>query len=504
MIYFRFVSFFCCFLFSSFVFAESISAVIQIGVPVSEPPYNQATFEPLSFGVIYQNGSTLYRKEWAGADCPVAPVGWIGVAGYYSKAGGPCGTWMGYQKNQSLSCPENAGWTLSGDTCTRPDCRSDQVRSESGLFCTCPAGKIDSGGKCVADCPAGYHAGGIDMALCLKDCFGNQIQQADGSCRCNPGSAGVFESAFSAGGSVCNNGCDTKLKNPAVCSPIGVGKALAGALQSGDVRCYSYGTYSGEICGSKENPLIPVSLKPYQSPPGDSSGTGADGATPDPQNKPENNKDPVGCGNSGGSYIVINGAGKCLTSTGDNSMPKLNTSEKSSTSTNPDGSTSTTTEKTTTISDSKTGETATSKTSTTVTKDAAGNVTGTSTAVSGSSGTGDKSGNEPGQCAKEPDSPPCRKGQVTSEKGHFANRDEDLKQAKQDLKDKFSAIQSEITSMFTDIGSGGGSLPCPPGVEVLGKTFQICASKYSEQLSVIGLVLYFAAALGALFIILKR
>lgn len=55
------------------------------------------------------------------------------------------------------TCPTGGNWTLTGQTCTRPDCAADEVRDSSGV-CTCPSGKIKSVFApfgCVAKCNAG-------------------------------------------------------------------------------------------------------------------------------------------------------------------------------------------------------------------------------------------------------------------------------------------------------------------------------------------------------------
>lgn len=149
---------------------------------------------------------------------------------------------------------------------------------------------------------------------------------------------------------------------------------------------------------------------------------------------------------------------------------------------------------------------ATTTTTTTTTTDQTGKVTVTTGSVSsGAGGQGDNSGKEPGQCAKEPDSPMCRKGEP-SPKGKFSGaEDDELTKAKQELKDTWAQVSTEAKGMWSgSLGSGGGSLPCPPPVVVLGKPFDICLSRYEGQLSMVGSAVMLIAALLSAFIIFRR
>lgn len=132
------------------------------------------------------------------------------------------------------------------------------------------------------------------------------------------------------------------------------------------------------------------------------------------------------------------------------------------------------------------------------------NPDGTSTTKETSSGgsNGDESGEEPGECAKEPDSPLCKKGEV-GEAGEFTDRNPKIAEAKNELISYFNQVRGEISSMFSALGGGGGSLPCPPSVSVLGATIKVCASDYANQLSKIGAIVIAMATLVAAFIIFK-
>ena len=128
-----------------------------------------------------------------------------------------------------------------------------------------------------------------------------------------------------------------------------------------------------------------------------------------------------------------------------------------------------------------------------------------SSSTSGGSGGGGGEGDEPGQCAKEPESPMCKKGEV-KKKGEFGDdsMQNDIQDAKDRYKQLINNISGEIGNMFDLSLSGGGSLPCPPPVNVMGASFGICFADYSESLSIIGLGILFIAAILSAFIILRK
>lgn len=136
------------------------------------------------------------------------------------------------------------------------------------------------------------------------------------------------------------------------------------------------------------------------------------------------------------------------------------------------------------------------------TTDANGNVISSSSSSSGAGGGGDNSGDEPGQCAKEPDSPICKKGTIKDKGKYGAEQDGKLEQAKAELSAKFSEIRGALSNQFRYNGStGGGSLPCPAPVTVLGATISFCVADYSSSLSVIGDIIVFAATIIAAIIV---
>ena len=174
-----------------------------------------------------------------------------------------------------------------------------------------------------------------------------------------------------------------------------------------------------------------------------------------------------------------------------------NTTKTTETTKTTDPNTQATDTRTTTTSTG--GQSGTAGTSTTTSN------TGGSTGDGTGNGSGDGSGDEPGQCAKEPNSPMCKKGTVP-QKGKFDDgQDGKVTAAKDQLRAKFAEVKSAASSMFSgSLATGGGSLPCPPPITILGKSWTLCVADYSDQLSIIGTFIMLAAAVGAAFIVLRR
>lgn len=437
------------------------------------------------------SGQTMYM--WSTGDCP---AGYDAVGGVATSAA--C-------KKTGFICPDST-WTLSGSTCTRPDCRADQTRDSSGL-CSCPAGKNDTGTMCVTSCPEGYHSFTPDDGRCEKNCIGRQVQGLSGVCKCDPGVKNAFSFAYDDGKSFgnCNDGCLVNTSSASFCPGL-LAKIPAGNLSG--VTCYTYGTTTGEICGANSTlppeKNLPITLVPAAPAPTPTAPTteNPNPPAPDPKETADNNKNPGACAASGGVYYSVGGVGKCGTPANDNSMDKLTIKEKKTIKTNPDGTSSETTETIKTIQNPNTGETVTDKGTTTTTKDAAGNVTGTGTETS--SGKGDGAGEEPGQCAKEPNSPMCKKG-VPGEKGKYDGQSAKIEEAKAELRAKFAEVRAAASALFSgSLGTGGGALPCYPPITVLGKSWSLCFSKFSNELSVIGTFVMLSAAVSAAFIVLRR
>lgn len=410
-------------------------------------------------------------------------------------------------------CPSGQNWTLAGSSCTRPDCEGDQVR-DSGGVCQCPAGKTLEEGTCKTTCPGGYHRFTPDDGRCEKDCIGNQVQDSSGVCKCTPSSNKVYALTAELGGSPgCDGGCKTtSFLGTLYCPKSAAPLASIGSLPAG-MTCYGYGGRTGDTCTPATPPRIDVRLSPVPPPapvpePVQPTPENPTPPAPDPKTTPDNNKDPVACGAAGGVYLEVGGQGKCASPSPDNKMEGVKVKATETVTTNPDGSKTITTEKTTQTNDPVTGQTGTKKTTETVTKDASGNTTGTSTSDktgTSDSGSGDGSGDEPGQCAKEPNSPMCKKGTVP-QKGKFDDgQDGKVTAAKDQLRAKFAEVKSAASSMFSgSLATGGGSLPCPPPITILGKSWTLCFADYSDQLSIIGTFIMLAAAVGAAFIVLRR
>lgn len=221
------------------------------------------------------------------------------------------------------------------------------------------------------------------------------------------------------------------------------------------------------------------------------------GATDKP--KPENKKPP--CAANEGVMTSSSGTVACVPEGTPNARKPVVEKTQQKT-TGPNGETETS-EKTKTTDPA----TNTSHTSSTTT-----NSTGTTTKETESGGdgkggvAGDNSGDEPGDCAKEPDSPICKKGEV-KEKGEFGDgQDAELEAAKGELRAKFAEIKAAASSLFGSGSSsaGGGGLPCYPPVMILGRAFSLCFSQYADKLAPIGGFLIFAASLLAVFIVLRR
>lgn len=291
---------------------------------------------------------------------------------------------------------------------------------------------------------------------------GSQTPSADGlSCRCNldmlnfPSAAGRpwFEGVGEMPNQLCDGGC---MRN----TGFGLGGGGKWSVEGG--------AFTGAKC---------------------------DGNTPAPSTPKPDKKPP--CAATEGVMTSSSGKVSCVPEgTPDARKPEVKKTE--SRETNPDGSTVDKTK--TTTKDPATGATHTE----TVTTTPSGTTTSsTDSGGSGSTakGSGDNSGNEPGQCAKEPDSPMCKSGTV-KEKGKYGDQDAKVQEAKEQLTAKFNEIKGALSAAFeSSAGGGGGSLPCPPPVSVLGKSFSLCIADYGDKLSVLGGIIVFAASIVAILLV---
>lgn len=205
------------------------------------------------------------------------------------------------------------------------------------------------------------------------------------------------------------------------------------------------------------------------------------------------------CGDNEGVLTSSSGKVACVPE-GTTTARKPEVKKTESKETKPNGEIITTEKKT--VTDPATGATWTSTTSTSSTDGTTTKVENSGGNGTGGTGLGDNSGNEPGECAKEPDSPMCRKGTV-KEKGKFGtDQDAKLEEAKAQLTAKFNEIRTNLQgALSASVGAGGGSLPCPPPITVLGRQISVCVNNYADQLSVIGSIIVFAAAIIAILLV---
>lgn len=307
------------------------------------PDTEQAT--SVTCNIIYFGSCSSIGTYNKTATCP---------SGYQPKSGQPsiCVNTAVY-----YTCPSSGGWSLSGSNCTRADCRVDQSRNENSGVCECPVGKTDNGSVCVTNCPSGYHVGVPDNGQCIADCTGRQTQAADGQCKCTP-SGGVISAPRAALDAACVGGCSIKWN--------------VGLRSLDNTSVYGYVSFNGSTCTGSTS-LIPANVSFV---PKDTSGKAADGVTPDPLNKPENNQSPEACDAVGGSWGVYNGASKCLSTKDINTMDKLTVTKQTSTTVNSDGTSTVKTDTTYKTTDTS-GNVTTSTSSSTTNKDASGAVVGT-------------------------------------------------------------------------------------------------------------------------------
>jgi hypothetical protein len=100
------------------------------------------------------------------------------------------------------TCPTGQGWTLSGQTCTRPDCESGQTRGADGQCrVQCPAA-----GSQVGSSGSWYKGGGSGLNQCIGGCSVTATACVTGS-----GSSGVTrecQGPFTASGESCSTSAE--------------------------------------------------------------------------------------------------------------------------------------------------------------------------------------------------------------------------------------------------------------------------------------------------------
>lgn len=192
----------------------------------------------------------------------------------------------------------------------------------------------------------------------------------------------------------------------------------------------------------------------------------------------------------------------------DDKQVKTEVTEK----TNPDGSKEKTTKTTTTVT-SCTGANSCNTSTTTSTSTSKTNADGSSGGTSGTctgpgcSGSSDDGSDTPeDEGEEEGEGPEIGKiTKPTGEKGDLdlEGWDDKIDKARTDLSAKLESIKNEFSSSSLfglNLGSGGGSLPCP-SFEALGTTYGFCISDYGDNLSMIGDVLFMCCSLVAAFIV---
>ena len=306
------------------------------------------------------------------------------------------------------------------------------------------------------------------------------------------------------------NGCAASVTK-ARCSYVTTGKAsctgtatLTGSEMASDPKgtaesCEGSDCGAGELKTEKQNQeCVYVS---------NSSGTSSCTAITS-----ENNPGNSDCGSVNGEYKCIRNP-KATSTT--NKLESTKT-EKSNT----DGTLTTVKDNTLTTTKcvDSTCNSSVTKSNGTTTTDSNGNTVGQSSSCTGSNcngkgetnGTGDsnKIGDEKGDEEGEEegtDTPPVtpptppEKGNLDGEADvwdtKIADSKTELKEALGKIKESFSPV-GELS-----LGGGGGGLYCPPPVQVMGASFDICLDKYQDKLSWIGSAIFAVFAVIAVLII---
>lgn len=348
-------------------------------------------------------------------------------------------------------CPSGQNWTVSGSTCTRPDCVSPQTRNANTGVCEAPCGpgqtRSGMSGQCVCDtgaavgadgtcCPVAGSGGGAPMQWCYVD-----------------------NSAASSCDSAGSNGCKVRCNNVTYQKGAPGDQVQIYPKQALGQNCSYTGTRTTDQGGG---PLNNDELKEVS----------------DATKNPDKAKSPEACLAAGMGYVTGSSGTTCVPG-GDTGVTKKETTEKSTTDgngttsesttketeknttggkesetttrTNPDGSTTTTT-KTTTCAEDGTCKTTTTETN----KDANGNTTGAK------SGTENKATST--FCKENPDSELCD-GSSDACKDH-PDRLGCLGIGKTEGLDRDDLPTQEISpGSISPVGMGTNA-SCPVGVEL--------------------------------------
>lgn len=195
--------------------------------------YHASTLSPPQ-GASYTGWNSNYLRNeatftvWTG-------VNTCGSASQYCPSGGASGSTPNMMCNTGIGCPAGQGWTLSGSTCTRPDCTAGQTRGTDGICrSSCPgAGTSTSGVTGAAYGGAGIMPPTLCIGGCSYDWSGVGVQLAN-EWATTAGKATGSSCSVSATGS---NGTPTQSEPESAMKP----KSAGDCIQSGQ----GFGTVNG-------------------------------------------------------------------------------------------------------------------------------------------------------------------------------------------------------------------------------------------------------------------
>lgn len=320
------------------------------------------------------------------------------------------------------TCPSGQNWTVSGSSCTRPDCVAPQTRNAATGVCEAPqtpcemfpgSGSTPTAQPSNCTCPSGTQW--VPMGGCRKKCD-NVTTGADAN-------AG-FDLAIGKGQATgCFAGCEVQHKS----GPFDI-------LKDGSHSAPA--TYTGWACSGNGAGTAPTQDGQPQ---------------PDSEKLDPTKKHPPKCGAGEGVITSSSGAVLCLPAgTPNTSTPKVESSKK--TETFPDNTTKTT--ETTKTTDPNTGATTTT-TSETATGGQSG-TEGTKTSTENNGGS-DGNGDGDGDGACDPTLNFCG-GPGTD--GLYTKKEKTFQSVLTAFKDQIagSAIGTATTGFF-NVSTPGGSCP---------------------------------------------
>lgn len=228
-----------------FVVGLLLGGVSVLSYAETQPATYGAITSPIQFATQYDASGVCHAS--AGAACAARNMDVVG-GGDYPACGknnspsfdtGPCcpaGAWKvtiggkySCSSGSGYSCPKDGGWTLSGQTCSRPDCAPGETRDPSSGTCKpppCPASGSVIGTASSKYGGSGSSNGGL---ICISQC---QVQAS--ACAGNGSSYGCV-GPFVATGQNC-----TSQSAP---SPISPNDPRTTCIESGQ----AYGTVNGVV-----------------------------------------------------------------------------------------------------------------------------------------------------------------------------------------------------------------------------------------------------------------